>query len=438
MRTRSILNILEEWGLDLPKGGDFGDPGSADRSRVRVGFDVWLLAFTAIILIFGLVIVYSASADFSYKEYLDETLIFSRQILWVLVGLVFATALFFLRYQAWRRYVLVAMIGSLILMFYVALAGDTRLGATRSLFSGSIQPSELIKLVLVLYISVWLYNHKDQMNELSLGLLPLGLILGIVAISVVMQSDVSATITVMAIGGLLFFLSGGKLRWVAAILLLAALVFVLTYFMFDKVKDRIDPFIAGWNDLLNSSHHVRMALQAFVNGGLFGVGIGKGEVKLNGLPYPHTDSIFAVVGEETGALGSAILILLYLGILWRGIIIAGRAPDMLGRLMAAGLTFWLMFEAFLNMAVLLNLAPFAGNALPFISSGGSSMVVSLMAIGILLNISRQCEQVQTQEEQTFNAVVDLRGRDRRRRVSGAVHSASASGIHADSFYAERK
>jgi cell division protein FtsW len=102
----------------------------------------------------------------------------------------------------------------------------------------------------------------------------------------------------------------------------------------------------------------------------------------------------------------------------------------LGRLIAAGMTFWIIFEAFLNMSVLLNLAPFAGNALPFISSGGSSMVVSLMAIGILLNISRQGEQVQTQKEQTFDAVVDLRGRDRRRRVSGAVHSASADGYYA--------
>jgi cell division protein FtsW len=431
MRTKSFLTFLESWGLDLPDGGTFVNPGSTDRNRVRLGFDIWLLAFTAVLLIFGLVIVYSASADFSYKEYLDETQIFTRQILWVILGLIAAICMFFLRYQAWRRYVLVAMIGSLVLMFYVALAGDSRLGATRSLFAGSFQPSELIKLVLVLYISVWLHNHKDQMNEFSLGIIPIGIILGIVGMSVAMQSDVSATATVAVIGGLLFFLSGGKLRLIAGILLLAVFVIIVAYFMIGKVQDRIDPFLAGLDNLQNSSHHVRLAMQSFVNGGFFGVGIGKGTVKLLGLPYPHTDSIFAVVGEETGVVGASIMVVLFLGILWRGVTIAGRAPDMLGRLMAAGLTFWIIFEAFLNMAVLLNLAPFAGNALPFISSGGSSMVVSLMAIGILLNISRQCEQVQTQEEQTFNAVVDLRGRDRRRRVSGAIHSASAGGTYAD-------
>lgn len=431
MGTRSFLNILEDWGLDLPAPGTLGNPGSADRSRVRLGFDIWLVAFTAILLIFGLVMVYSASADFSYKEYLDETQIFTRQILWVFAGIVAAAAMFFLRYQAWRRYVLVLMVGTLVLMLYIALDGETRLGANRALISGSIQPSELIKLALVLYISVWLFNHKDQMNEFSLGIVPMGSILGIVAVSVVMQNDYSATITVLVIGGLLFFLSGGKLRWIASILLIAILLFTLAYFMVGKVQDRIDPFLEGWKSLQNTSHHVRLSIQAFVNGGLFGVGIGKGEVKLNGLPYPHTDSIFAVIGEETGILGALVLVLLYLGILWRGMKIAGRAPDKLGRLIASGLTFWLIFEAFLNMAVLLNLAPFAGNALPFISAGGSSLVVSMMAIGILLNISRQSEQVQTQEEQTFHAFVDLRGRDRRRRVPGSVHPASAGGNYAD-------
>jgi len=431
MRERSFIKTLEAWGLDLPAPGTLGNPGSSDRSRVRIGFDVWLLAITAILIIFGLVMVYSASADFSYQISLDETKIFTRQILWVFVGAAAGTAMFFLRYQAWRRYVLPTMIGTLLLMGYVSLAGEERLGATRALLGGSIQPSELIKLVLVLYMSVWLYTHRDQMNEFGLGVVPMASILAIVAIAVVIQNDYSATITVMVIGGVLFFLSGGKLRWIAGIVILAAVLFLLGYFLVGKVQDRINPFLAGWQDLQKTSHHVRLSIQAFVNGGLFGVGIGKGEVKLNGLPYPHTDSIFAVVGEETGIAGATILVLLYLGILWRGMVIAGRAPDMLGRLIAGGLTFWIIFEAFLNMAVLLNLAPFAGNALPFISSGGSSLVVSMMAIGILLNISRQGEQVQTKEEQTFNAFVDLRRRDRRRRVPGAVHSASAGGSYAD-------
>ena len=156
------------------------------------------------------------------------------------------------------------------------------------------------------------------------------------------------------------------------------------------------------------------------------MGIGKSMTKMTGLPFPHTDSIFAVVGEEVGVVGSSILVLAYLGILWRGLRIAGRSNDQLGRLLAAGLTFWIMMEAFINMGVMVGLLPFAGNALPFISSGGSSMLVTLAAIGIILSISRQVEQNQDQEERTFDAIVDLRRWDRRRGVSRSVRSSSAT------------
>ena len=160
-------------------------------------------------------------------------------------------------------------------------------------------------------------------------------------------------------------------------------------------------------------------MEAFAKGGLFGVGIGNASTKLTGLPVPHTDSIFAVVGEETGFVGSVFLVTMYGLLLWRGLVIARRAPDGLGRLMAAGLTFWLAIEAFINMAVMVGLMPFAGNALPFISAGGSNLMVSMAAIGILLNISRQSEKTVEQEGRTFGEVVDLRWRDRRRRESRA-------------------
>jgi cell division protein FtsW len=139
-----------------------------------------------------------------------------------------------------------------------------------------------------------------------------------------------------------------------------------------------------------------------------------------GLPFPHTDSVYAVVGEETGVLGSALLAILYLALMWRGWMIARRAPDGLGALLAGGLSFWLALEACINMAVMVGLMPFAGNALPFISSGGSNLFVSLAAVGIILNVSRMSEKAKQNEEKEFNAVVNLRGGDRRRRVSSPV------------------
>jgi cell division protein FtsW len=170
---------------------------------------------------------------------------------------------------------------------------------------------------------------------------------------------------------------------------------------------------------------VQRSLEAFVNGGWLGVGIGNARTKLTGLPVPPTDSIFAVVGEETGVLGATALVVLYLVLLWRGLGIARRAPDQLGTLLAAGLSLWIGMEALVNMAVMLNLLPFAGNALPFISAGGSNLVVSLAAIGILMNISRSSVRVKDNEGRSFVAVVDLRGRNRRRRVSRSRRAASS-------------
>jgi cell division protein FtsW len=148
------------------------------------------------------------------------------------------------------------------------------------------------------------------------------------------------------------------------------------------------------------------------------MGIGNGTSKLTTLPFPHTDSVFAVVGEETGVFGTSMLVILYSLLFWRGLVIARRAPDGLGSLLAAGLTMWITLEAFVNMASLLNLMPFAGNTLPFFSVGGSSLVSSMAALGIVLNISRLSEQKQQKESRrTFSEIVNLRGWDRRRRVS---------------------
>jgi cell division protein FtsW len=192
-------------------------------------------------------------------------------------------------------------------------------------------------------------------------------------------------------------------------------------------SQRLAEYLISIRDLTQAPLHLSRTLEALVKGSWFGVGIGRADTKLTGLPVPPTDSIFAVIGEEVGILGSSFVVILNLILLWRGLKIAQFAPDGLGRLMAAGLSIWLALEAFINMAVIVGLVPFAGNALPFISYGGSNLLVSLAAIGILLNISRVSSRSLEKEERSINAVIDLRRRDRRWGVSSSRRAKGATG-----------
>jgi cell division protein FtsW len=404
-------------------------PSTKPHRSVRLHLDVPLLLVTITLLIFGMLMVYSASWDFSFQYNGSSTYILKRQLSFMAAGVVTIIFLTWMDYHYWRRLAVPAMAVTIAGLIIVLLIGDERHGAMRTLFNGSIQPSELAKLVTVIYLSVWLYSKRDQLSDVSFGLIPLAVILGVVGGLIFMQPDISAVLTIMLLGGLLFFLAGGDLRQIAVVMVLGVIVgwiVVQSGGAKGTGSQRWHDFIIGLKDPLQASYHVRRSLEAFAKGGLFGVGMGNASTKLTGLPVPHTDSIFAVVGEETGFVGSTILVILYSLFLWRGLTIARRAPDGLGRLMAVGATLWLATEAFINMAVMLGLMPFAGNALPFISVGGSNLLVSMAAVGILLNISRLSEKTVEQEEKTFGEVVNLRWRDRRRRVSGHQRPTSAA------------
>ncbi len=390
----------------------------------RGGMDIPLLLTIVALLVFGMLMLYSASWDFSLGAYGDPMQMFNRQVIWLGLGIVFAALLASFDYHRWRRMVLVAMGITIALLVGVLVLSEIRFNAKRAFFDGSVQPSELAKLVSIIYLAVWMYSKRQNLQDIQLGLIPLGMILGVVGGLIYLQPDLSAAATVLLLGGLLFFLAGGDLKQIALLLIAALLMGWLVVRISPTGAERVADFVNGIKDPTQASYHVRRSFEAIVNGGIFGTGIGRGKTKLLGLPVPPTDSIFAVVAEEMGLVGSIMLIGLYASIVWRGMLIARRAPDMLGTLLASGLSLWIGLEALINMAVMVGLMPFAGNALPFISAGGSNLVVSLGAIGILLNISRQAGT--TTEEgkdwRSFGAVVDLRWRDRRRRVSRARRS----------------
>lgn len=397
-----------------------GIQASAQRRPLYLGIDVPLMLVTITLAIFGLLMVYSASWDYSVRLGFAPTYFFSRQVIWMILGVGVAIFLTFLNYHFWQKLAVPAMGLTMAALVFVLFVNEVRNGAVRTLLGGSIQPSELAKLVTILYLAVWLYSKRDQIRDISFGLVPMAAIIGAIGGLILVQPDLSAVLTIFILGGILFFLAGGDLRQIILLVLVAAIVGLLVVLVNPTGSERIAGYLAGLKDPTRAPYQVRRSLEAFVKGGWFGVGIGKSQTKLTGLPVPPTDSIFAVIGEETGLVGGAAMIGLYVLFLWRGLEIARRAPDALGALLAAGLSFWIAVEAFINMAVMVNLLPFAGNALPFISAGGSNLMVSLSAVGILLNISRLSTQNKEKEERTFSAVVDLRRGDRRRRVPRVI------------------
>jgi cell division protein FtsW len=372
------------------------------------------------------VMVYSASTDYSLVV-LEKSpnYMFNRQLMWMVIGILLASFLVFINYHRWEFWSVPLMGLTIAGLVAVLVINEVINNATRTIFGGSVQTSELAKLMTVIYLSVWLYAKRDQLTDIHIGLIPLGMILGVLGGLIVVQPDLSAATTIFILGGILFFLAGSDLRQIFILLILGLVVGWLVFRVHPTGRERVDAYLAGLNDLTLAPAHLSRALEALVKGGWFGVGIGRADTKLTGLPVPPTDSIFAVVGEETGIVGASSLVLLYVMILWRGLVISQRAPDGLGKLMAAGLSLWIAVEAFINMAVLVGLVPFAGNALPFISAGGSNLVVSLAAVGILLNISRMSAQSKEVEERAYDAVVDLRWRDGRRRVSRARRTSGA-------------
>jgi cell division protein FtsW len=402
------------------------------QQKPRRNGDLILVAVVIALAIFGLLMLYSASTDFSLQMYGAPMYMFNKQVVFLIGGAVLAVVLSRIDYHAWRKYAVPLMAVTVVSLIAVLFNNQVRLGAVRSFFGGSVQPSELAKLVTVIYLSIWLYTKREQLHEVQLGLIPLAAILGMIGGLIYLEPDLSATATIFILGGLLFFLAGGELRQIVLFMLVALIAGWLVVQISTTGRTRLASYLAGLKDPLQSNYQILRSLGAVVQGGWFGVGIGNAGSKLTGLPVAATDSIFAVIVEELGFFGALALVVLYGTLLWRGIKIATQAPDSLGSVMAGGLTFWIVIEALINMGVMVGIFPSAGNALPFFSAGGSNLISSLAAIGILVNISRQgvkavkpgrtVPEADIEERRSFSASLDLRRRDRRRRQSRARRS----------------
>lgn len=403
-------------------------PSSTPTSRSPLSelpVDIPLVAAVFILAVFGIIMVYSSSWYTALEVYGKNFSIAARQAQWLALGIVVAIIAYFFNYHYYKKLLIAMVIGTMGLLLAVLLLGNTRLGATRAIFeNGSVQPSELAKLVIIIYLSYWLHNRRDTLNNVMLGVIPLGIIIGLFGGLTIAQPDLSAALTIVFLGVGLFFLADANPRQIALLVTVCLIAAAFAINFSSTGKKRITEYVSGFNNPEEASDQVYLSLQSIGRGGLFGVGIGKGSTKNINLPVPWTDSIFAVIAEETGFVGSSIVILLYMVILWRGIKIAREAPDQLGKLLAGGITLWITWEAILNMGVMVGLIPVTGNALPFISAGGSSLITVLAGVGILANISRVKHVIpDTMEGRSNGAAVDLRRRDRGRRESRPRRSA---------------
>jgi cell division protein FtsW len=345
----------------------------------------------------------------------------NRQIQWAVVGCIGAVFAAFFDYRRIQRFVLPILVASLVMLVLVLIVNDNPLAPKRTFLNGSIQPSELAKVAIIVYLSAWLYSKREHLNDITFGLIPMMAILGVTAGLILLEPDLSAAATIVVLGGILFFMANGELRQIILVIVAVSLLGYIMVTVTDTGRERFLDYINGLQDPQRASYHVQRSMEAVVRGGVFGVGIGKGTTKFTGLPVPWTDSIFAVITEETGLIGAVIVVGLYILLLWRGLTIAQRAPDMFGRLLAGGLSVWIALEAFVNIGVMVNLVPFAGNALPLMSAGGSNMTMTLVAVGIIMSVSRMSASPKNKKEgNQFHAVADLRrrngGRDIPRRV----------------------
>ncbi|HLJ69012.1 MAG TPA: putative lipid II flippase FtsW [Chloroflexota bacterium] len=363
----------------------------ARARQLAGGVDTWLtLAFLALMCI-GVLMVYSASIADAYIYYGSPLYVFQRELVWVGLGFVAMAVAVRVDYRHLQRFALPIFAVSLFLLFAVLAphVGQSSHGAQRWFGFGSItiEPSELIKLALAIYMAAWLTSKGEMVRDFKHTVVPFSMMVGLVAILIVRQPDLGTTIVVTLTMFSVLFIAGASLTHIAAITLGASGVGLMLARGSSYRTGRLTAFMNPWHDPTGVGYHTVQALLALGSGGIFGQGLGN-SVQKNVLPAPHTDSILAIIGEEWGIIGTVCILLLFVLVAYRGIRITLTAPDNFSRLLAAGITSWITFQAMLNFAVITSSVPFTGVPLPFISYGGTSLIVSMVAVGILLNISR--------------------------------------------------
>ncbi len=365
--------------------------------------DYTLVGVTLVLLVFGLVMLSSASLVQSLENKHPPYYYVIHQLVYgVGIGLPLCWVLSILDYHLWKRYALPIMILSVVSVLLVLVPGigtELNMGARRWLNIGGIivQPSEFIKLAFLIYLAAWLDPRQKHLTDMKTSLLPFLMMLGFLVIVIAgAQSDLGTTVIVSVIAITAYFIAGAPWKHLLVIASLCIVMFGgmvgIALLGVDKFKyrvDRITIFLNPQSDTVDAGFHINQSLLAIGSGGLLGVGLGQSRQKWNYLPEAASDSIFAIIAEEMGFIISVGLILLYGLFMMHGFAIARDASDMFGKILASGVTTWVAFQAAINIMAMLSLLPLTGIPLPFISYGSTSLITLLGATGILINISRR-------------------------------------------------
>lgn len=381
--------------------------------------DIPITVVVTLLLAIGGLMVYSTTFDWSYQDFGSETYIALQHLRNMAIGAVLLIVFAIIDYRIWKRFAVLALLLTIGTLIAVLVFSEEVWGARRSFIGGSYQPGELAELIVIVYLAAWLGSKNMKVGSFFSGMLPFLILVGFIGGLVMLQPDLSTAATIFIVAGLMYFLAGANFYHLVGIMgLLGAVGWVLSQRL-SYTEDRISSFTAGLTDLSQTGYHAQQAIIAFINGGWTGRGLGQGLQKFNNaLPAPHTDSIFAVIGEELGVIGAVFVVLLFIVFVFRGLQIARRATDSFGGLLAAGLTLWVITKALLNIAVMLSLVPPTGVALPFISYGGSSLVTVMAGAGLLLSIARVTSRPPVSEGKSKRANYDRGWGNRWSRLSG--------------------
>jgi len=355
--------------------------------NIMRGKDVALPFIVAGLMLLGLIMIYSSSQYYAYEKFHDPAHYFVRQCAFGVLGLVGMVIVAQIDYRWWQRLAIPVMIVVLLMLVALSVLRDSRF-----VNEGSIQPSEPCKLGAIIYIAAWLVSKGDRIEQASYGVIPFAIITGVIAGLIMAQPDLSTALLVIVTTVVMFFVAGAQVK---QLLLLgvfgSATLVVLIRTLGQKYQEgRLSNWL-GWNPFSGAQREGWLSVHAIAalrNGGFFGVGLGQSERAPILRPLAHTDAIFGILGEELGFVGAMLVLGLFAALAYRGYRIAMHASDPFGMLLAAGITTQLVVQAAIHAGVCAGLLPETGVTLPFVSYGGSSLITSLVGVGLLLSVSR--------------------------------------------------
>ncbi len=388
-RTNTVQGPMTPHPPALPVSHRSATPGSWSREFFST-FDFYIFLPVLLLVGIGVVMVYSASSALALKKFGTDTYFLKKQVVFAVVGVMLLLAAYRVRIQTLRHLTYPLMVVAFALLFAVQIPafGISAGGATRwlHLWRFSFQPAEFARFVLVLYLAYSLSRKQDQLDDFYIGFLPHVLILGLFSFLILLQPDFGSVVILGAITWVMMFLGGVPLKHLAASLLLFFPIVYIFLVVESYRIERIISFFDPWQYASDGGYQIVHSLMAFGSGGVWGKGLGQGYQKLFYLPEPHTDFIFSVIGEELGLLGVLFILVLYGVILYKGVRITLTTPDMFASLLAGGITFALAMQVCVNTGVALALLPTKGLTLPFLSYGGTSLLLNMIAVGVLMKI----------------------------------------------------